>query len=89
MEKYKKGDYIAVMTNQPDIHFLEMFGHGLSTDNVEPSMAIRIEMLIKSSDQRHASAINLDMYSPMNIKHSYQTRLFLCRTITYNYYGQY
>ena len=37
MEKYKKGDYIAVMTNQPDIHFLEMFGHGLSTDNVEPS----------------------------------------------------
>lgn len=37
MEKYKKGDYIAVMTNQPDIHFIEMFGHGLSTDNVEPS----------------------------------------------------
>ena len=37
MEKYKKGDYIAVMTNQPDIHLIEMFGHGLSTDNIEPS----------------------------------------------------
>lgn len=37
MEKYKKGDYIAVMTNQPDIHVLEMFGHGLSSDEVEPS----------------------------------------------------
>ena len=37
MEKYKKGDYIAVMTNQPDIHFIEMFGHGLSIDDVEPS----------------------------------------------------
>ena len=37
MKKYKKGDYIAVMTNQPDIHFIEMFGHGLSTDDVEPS----------------------------------------------------
>ena len=37
MEKYKKGDYIAVMTNQPDIHFMEMFGHGLSIDDVEPS----------------------------------------------------
>ena len=37
MEKYKKGDYIAVMTNQPDIHYLEMFGHGLNIDNVEPS----------------------------------------------------
>ena len=37
MEKYKKDDYIAVMTNQPDIHFMEMFGHGLSIDDVEPS----------------------------------------------------
>ena len=37
MKKYKKGDYIAVMTNQPDIHFIEMFGHGLSTDDFEPS----------------------------------------------------
>ena len=42
MEKYKKGDYIAVMTNQPDIHFIEMFGHGLSTDNVEPSEYVAI-----------------------------------------------
>ena len=30
MDTYKKGEYIAVMTNQPSIHFLEMFGHGLS-----------------------------------------------------------
>jgi hypothetical protein len=37
MATYKKGDYIAVMTNQPDVHFIEMFGHGVSTDNVEPS----------------------------------------------------
>ena len=37
MDTYKKGEYIAVMTNQPSIHFLEMFGHGLSTDNVKPS----------------------------------------------------
>lgn len=37
MEKFKKGDYIAVMTNQPDIHFMEMFGHGLGIDNIEPS----------------------------------------------------
>ena len=37
MEKYKKGDYITVKTNQPDIHFIEMFGHGLSTENIEPS----------------------------------------------------
>ena len=37
MDTYKKGDYIAVMTNQPDIHFIEMFGHGLSTDDIEPS----------------------------------------------------
>ena len=37
MDTYKKGDYIAVMTNQPNIHFLEMFGHGLSIDNVKPS----------------------------------------------------
>ena len=37
MNTYKKGDYIAVMTNQPDIHFIEMFGHGLSTDDIEPS----------------------------------------------------
>ena len=37
MEKYKKGDYIAVKTNQPDVHYIEMFGHGLSTDKVEPS----------------------------------------------------
>lgn len=37
MKNYKKGDYIAVMTNQPDIHLIEMFGHGLSTDNIEPS----------------------------------------------------
>ena len=37
MEKYKKGDYIAVMTNQPDLHFMEMVGYGLSTDDIEPS----------------------------------------------------
>ena len=37
MDTYKKGEYIAVMTNQPNMHFLEMFGHGLSTDNVKPS----------------------------------------------------
>ena len=37
MASYKKGDYIAVKTNQPDIHFMEMFGHEISTDDIEPS----------------------------------------------------
>ena len=33
---YRKGEYIEVKTNQPDIHIIEMFGDGMSTD-VEPS----------------------------------------------------
>jgi hypothetical protein len=37
MNNYKKGDYITVMTNQPDAHFMEMFGHGMEVDNIEPS----------------------------------------------------
>ena len=27
MNKYSKGDYIRIMTNQPELHFNEMFGH--------------------------------------------------------------
>lgn len=37
MNNYKKGDYIAVMTNQPDAHFMGMFGRGMEVDNIEPS----------------------------------------------------
>ena len=35
METYKKGDYIAITTNEPMVHFIEMFGDGLDTDDVE------------------------------------------------------
>lgn len=36
METFKKGDYIAIRTNQPAVGFIERFGYGLSTDNIEP-----------------------------------------------------
>lgn len=42
METYKKGDYIAINTSQPTVHFIEMFGHGLDIDNVEPEEYIAI-----------------------------------------------
>lgn len=34
---YKKGDYIRVMTNQPEIHFGWIFDCGMSSEGVEPS----------------------------------------------------
>lgn len=57
MKKYKKGDYIVVMTNQPDIHFIEMFGHGLSTDDVEPSEYVAIKMN-RNKDEPFVSKLN-------------------------------
>ena len=35
--KYKKGDYIAVLTNQPDVHFGWMFNCDLKSEEVAPS----------------------------------------------------
>ncbi len=37
MEKYKKGGYIAVMTNQPDVHASWMVNSGLTSEDIEPS----------------------------------------------------
>ena len=37
MEEYKKGDYIAVKTNQPDIHASWMVNSGLTSEDIEPS----------------------------------------------------
>lgn len=51
METYKKGDYLAIRTNQPVIGFIERFGHGLSTDNVEPEDYIaRVKEVIDSEN---------------------------------------
>lgn len=51
METYKKGDYLAIRTNQPAIGFIERFGHGLSTDNVEPEDYIaRVKEVIDSEN---------------------------------------
>jgi hypothetical protein len=36
METIKKGDYLVIRTNEPMIGFIERFGYGLSTDDVEP-----------------------------------------------------
>ena len=37
MEKHKKGDFIVVKTNQPDIHASWMVNSGLTSENIEPS----------------------------------------------------
>lgn len=37
MEKYKKGDYIVVKTNQPDVHFNWMWNSGLVNEDIAPS----------------------------------------------------
>ena len=37
MEKYKKGDYIAVKTNQPDVHASWMVNSGMTSEDIEPS----------------------------------------------------
>lgn len=36
METIKKGDYLIARTNEPMIGFIERFGYGLSTDDIEP-----------------------------------------------------
>lgn len=35
--KYKKGDYIEVMTNQPEVHFSWMVDCGMESEDVKPS----------------------------------------------------
>lgn len=35
--KYKKGDYISVMTNQPEVHFSWMVDCGMKSEDVKPS----------------------------------------------------
>ena len=51
METYKKGDYIAIITNEPMVHFIEMFGDGLDTDDVEEQKYIaRIKNVIDAGN---------------------------------------
>ena len=51
METYKKGDYIAVLTNEPMVHFIEMFGDGIDTDDVEEQEYIaRIKNVIDAGN---------------------------------------
>jgi hypothetical protein len=35
--KYKKGDFVAVMTNQPEVHFSWMVDCGMKSEDVKPS----------------------------------------------------
>ena len=50
MEKYRKGDIIALTTNQPTVHFSWMADCGLESKDVKPSeyigMIINVVMLM-------------------------------------------
>ena len=51
MEKYKKGDYIVVKTNQPDVHFNWMWNCGLMNEDIEPSEYIaKVRSVIGDGD---------------------------------------
>lgn len=50
MEAYKKGDYIAIITNEPMVHFIEMFGDGLDTDVEEQEYIARIKNVIDADN---------------------------------------
>ena len=51
MKKIKKGDYLIVRTNEPMIGFIERFGYGLSTDDVEPEDYVaRVQQIIDSNN---------------------------------------
>ena len=51
MEKIKKGDYLIVRTNEPMIGFIERFGYGLSTEDIEPEDYVaRVQQVIDSEN---------------------------------------
>ena len=51
MAVYKKGDYLAIRTNQPAVGFIERFGHGLRTDHIEADDYIaRVKDIIDSEN---------------------------------------
>lgn len=51
MKKIKKGDYLIVRTDEPMIGFIERFGYGLSTDDVEPEDYVaRVQQVIDSEN---------------------------------------
>lgn len=51
MEKIKKGDYLVIRTNEPIIGFIERFGYGLSSEDVEPEEYIaRVQEVIDSEN---------------------------------------
>lgn len=51
MDKIKKGDYLIIKTNEPVVGFIERFGYGLSSEDVEPEDYVaRVQQIIDSNN---------------------------------------
>ena len=72
MEKYKKGDYIAVMTNQPDIHFIEM-GDKIN-HLVEPVLFLAVIDSWSSAESKRIDMIKHGFVNPIHKILSFRTK---------------
>jgi hypothetical protein len=51
VDKIKKGDYLIIKTNEPVVGFIERFGYGLSSEDVEPEDYVaRVQQIIDSNN---------------------------------------